>query len=320
MMSGAFGGLDRIADTLGIATPLILCGVAVSIAMVGGVINIGCEGQLYIGALCAAVCGIYFPALPSPLMILLCMAGALAGGGLWAGLAGYLKYKTRANEVVLTIMLNYIAIFLTDYIVSAWLKVPGMVVKTRDIQAGAVLPVLYPYSRFTIGFIAAIAVVLIFHWLLKNTAFGFEIQAMGLNPLAAETAGINVNRQFWITMFISGSLAGLAGGIEVMGVHGYFIKGFSPGYGFDGLSIAVLGQNTPFGSLAAALLYGALRSGAQVMDRNTSIPKDFVVVLQALIIIFVATPGILAVVRKQTSRFSRKNKFRVTGREGAAHE
>jgi simple sugar transport system permease protein len=274
------------------------------------VINIGCEGQLYIGALAAALCGIFLPPMPAVLMIPLCMAGAMAGGGLWAGLAGYLKNKTKANEVVLTIMLNYIAIFLTDYIVTVWLKVPGMVVKTPNIQPQAVLPVLFPYSRFTIGFLVALVSVFIFQWLLKNTAFGFEIQALGLNPLAAETAGINVNRQFWITMFISGALAGLAGGLEVMGVHKYFIKGFSPGYGWDGLSIAVLGQNSPIGSLAAAILYGALRSGAQVMDRNTSIPKDFVVVLQALIIIFVATPGILIAIRNRSIRL----------REGKPHE
>ncbi|MDR2479661.1 MAG: ABC transporter permease [Treponema sp.] len=300
MITGAFGSLDSIADTLGIATPLILCGVAVAIAMVGGVINIGCEGQLYTGALCAAVLGIFLPPLPPPVLILLCFCGSLVGGGLWAGLAGYLKYKMRSNEVVLTIMLNYIAIFLTDYIVTVWLKAPGMSIRTPNVQAGAVLPVLYPYSRFTIGFLAAVAAVVIVRWLLKNTAFGFEVRAMGMNPLAAVTAGINTNRQFVITMFISGALAGLAGGIEVLGVHKYFIKGFSPGYGYDGLAIAVLGQNDPAGVFAAALLYGALRSGAQVMDRATRIPKDFVVVLQALIIIFVATPGIVLALRKST--------------------
>lgn len=305
MISGAFGSLDSIADTLGIATPLILCGVAVAIAMVGGVINIGCEGQLYIGALSAAAAGIFLPALPPPILLLLCSAAAMAGGGLWAGLAGYLKYKMRSNEVVLTIMLNYIAIFLTDYIVTVWLKAPGMSIKTPNVQAGAVLPVLYPYSRFTIGFLAAIAAVIVIRWLLKNTAFGFEVRAIGINPLAAATAGININRQFMITMFISGALAGLAGGIEVLGVHKYFIKGFSPGYGYDGLAIAVLGQNDPVGVFAAALLYGALRSGAQAMDRATRIPKDFVVVLQALIIIFVATPGMVLALRKSAAGFRR---------------
>jgi simple sugar transport system permease protein len=301
MMAGAFGSLDRIADTLGIATPLILCGIAVAIAMTGGVINIGCEGQLYIGAMAAALTGIFAPPLPSFLLIPLCFAAALLGGGLWAGLAGYLKNKTRANEVVLTIMLNYIAIFLTDYLVSYWVKAPGMVVKTPNVAAAAVLPTLYPHSRFTIGFLVAVVAALLIDRVLKYTVFGFEVRAIGSNINASRTAGININRQFLLTMFVSGALAGLAGGVEIMGVHKYFIKGFSPGYGYDGLAIAVLGQNSPLGVTAAAILYGALRSGAQIMDRTTRIPKDFVVVMQALVIIFVATPGILNAIQKGLS-------------------
>ncbi|MDR1587437.1 MAG: ABC transporter permease [Treponema sp.] len=299
MISGAFGNAVQIADTLGIATPLIFCGVAVSIAMIGGVINIGCEGQLYMGALAAALIGIFAPPLPSFLLILLCLLGAAAGGGLWAGLAGFLKNKTLANEVVLTIMLNYIAVYFTDYIVTYWVKAEGMMVKTPNVRAAAVLPALYPHSRFNIGFIIAVSAALLVYLLLKYTVFGFEVQSMGKNLNAAKTAGINVKRQFLITMFISGALAGLAGGVEVLGVHQYFIKGFSPGYGYDALAIAVLGQNSPLGSLAAAILYGALRSGAQIMDRTTRIPKDFVVVMQALVIIFVATPGILLALKNR---------------------
>jgi simple sugar transport system permease protein len=299
MISGAFGNVVQIADTLGIATPLIFCGVAVSIAMIGGVINIGCEGQLYMGALAAALIGIFAPPMPSFLLVLLCLFGAAAGGGLWAGLAGWLKNKTRANEVVLTIMLNYIAIYFTDYIVTYWVKAEGMVVKTPNVRAAAVLPALYPHSRFNIGFIIAVLAALLIYLLLKYTVFGFEVQSMGNNLNAAGTAGINVKRQFLITMFISGALAGMAGGVEVLGVHKYFIKGFSPGYGYDALAIAVLGQNSPLGSLAAAILYGALRSGAQIMDRTTRIPKDFVVVMQALVIIFVATPGILLALKNR---------------------
>ncbi|MDR1972957.1 MAG: ABC transporter permease [Treponema sp.] len=293
MFQGAFGSADQIADTLGIATPLILCGIAVAVAMTGGVINIGCEGQLYIGAMTASLAGIFVPSLPPFLMIPLCLGAGMLGGGLWAGLAGYLKNKTQANEVVLTIMLNYIAIFLTDYIVTWWVKAPGMVVKTPNVNEAAMLPALYPHSRFTLGFLAALAAVLLIHLLLKYSPFGFEVRAMGSNLNAARTAGIDIGRRFLAVMIISGALAGLAGAVEILGVHKYFIKGFSPGYGYDGLAIAVLGQNNPAGVFAAAILYGALRSGAQIMDRTTRIPKDFVVVMQALVIIFVATPGIL---------------------------
>jgi simple sugar transport system permease protein len=322
MIWGALGSIDQIADTLGIATPLILCGIAVAIAMAGGVINIGCEGQLYIGAMAASLAGIFVPPLPPILMVPFCLAAGMAGGGLWAGLAGYLKNKTNANEVVLTIMLNYIAIFLTDYIVTWWVKAPGMVVKTPNIKVQAILPALYPHSRFTVGFLVALAAVALIHVLLKHSALGFEVQAMGSNIHAARTAGIPVSRRFLTVMVISGALAGLAGGVEILGVHKYFIKGFSPGYGYDGLAIAVLGQNNPLGVFAAAVLYGALRSGAQIMDRTTRIPKDFVVVMQALVIIFVATPGILMAARDRLPRLKTAQSFgkgrRREGRYGDA--
>ena len=299
MLQGAFWGGDHIADTLGIATPLILCGVGVAIAMLGGVINIGCEGQLYIGAMAAALCGTYGKGLPAVVHIPLCILAAMLGGGLWAGLAGFLKNKTKANEVVLTIMMNYIGIYLTDYLTTYWFKAEGMVVKTPNIQDSAVLPALYPHSRLTIGFLIALVMVLLTRWMLKSTKFGFETQALGQSRLASETAGVSVGRQFLMVMLLSGAMAGLAGGLEVLGVHKYFIKGFSPGYGYDGLSIAVLGQNSPVGVLLSAVLYGALRSGAQLMDRTTKIPNDFVVVMQALVIIFVATPGIVMALKSR---------------------
>ncbi len=301
MFVGAFGDMGRIADALGIATPLLLCGLAVSVAMIGGVINIGCEGQLHIGAMMSAIFGIFLHRLPAFFLLPLCVLASMIGGGLWAGLAGYLRNKTKANEVVLTIMLNYIAIYLTDYITTYWIKAEGMVVKTPNVADAAILPRLYPHSRLTFGFLIALAFVFVIYWMLKKTAFGFEIQAMGKNLAAAETSGINIKKQFLLTMFISGALAGLGGGVEVLGVHKYFISGFSSGYGYDGLSISVLGQNNPFGVLISAILYGALRSGAQLMDRTTSVPNEFVIVMQALVIVFVATPGII---RMLTSRFS----------------
>lgn len=302
MFGGAFGDMSRVADTLGIATPLILCGTAVAIAMRGGAINIGAEGQLYVGAMAAALTGIFCQGLPAIIHIPLCILAAALAGGLWAGLAGYLKIKLKVNEVVLTIMLNYIAIYLTDYIVTYGVKAEGMVVKTPNVAQSAILPTLYPHSRLTIGFIIAVVIVFVVRWMMKKTVFGLELQAIGSNLSAAETGGVNIGRQFLLTMFISGALAGLAGAVEVMGVHKYFIKGFSPGYGYDGLSIAVLGQNSPVGVLVSAILYGALRSGAQVMDRMTKIPSDFVGLMQALIIIFVATPGIIMAMRNFAKR------------------
>ncbi|MGI6576971.1 MAG: ABC transporter permease [Eubacteriales bacterium] len=299
MFRGAFGDIGKIADTLGTATPLILTGLAVAVAMKGGVINIGCEGQLYVGAMAAAVTGIYVEGLPGLLHIPLCLLAAMVAGGLWAALAGWLKVKLQTNEVIVTIMLNYIAIYLTDYLVTYWVKADGMVVKTPNVQNSALLMKLFPHSRLTIGFIIAVAITVFLYWMLKKTVFGFELQAMGFNRAAAETGGVNLGKCFMATMLISGALAGLAGAVEVLGIHKYFIKGFSPGYGYDGLSIAVLGHNSPFGVAISAILFGALRSGATMMDRATNIPGDFVVIMQALIILFVATPRIIKELRRR---------------------
>jgi len=299
MISGAFGDMGKIADTLGTATPLILTGLAVAIAMKGGAVNIGCEGQLYVGAMAATITGIFVKGLPAVLHIPLCLLAAMVAGGLWASFAGWLKVRLQTNEVIVTIMLNYIAIYLTDYIVTYWIKAEGMVVKTPNVLDSALLMKLYPHSRLTIGFIIAVVITVLLYWMLKKTVFGFELQAMGYNRAAAETGGVNLNKCFMAAMLLSGALAGLAGAVEVLGVHKYFIKGFSPGYGYDGLSIAVLGQNTPIGVAVSAVLFGALRSGATMMDRATNIPGDFVVILQALIILFVATPGIVMELRRQ---------------------
>lgn len=302
MFSGAFGGAANIADTLGTATPLIFTGLAVAIAMKGGAVNIGAEGQLYMGAFAAALAGAYGKDLPMVLHIALCLLAAFIAGGLWAVLAGGLKIKLGVSEVIITIMLNYIATYLTDYLTTYHFKAEGMVVKTERVAESAMLPTLYPHSRLTVGFLIAILAAVILVWVLRRTVFGYELQAVGLNSFAAESGGVKKGRQFLLTMLISGGLAGLAGACEVLGVHGYFMKGFSPGYGFDGLAIAVLGQNNPLGVTLSAILYGALRSGATMMDRMTKIPQDFVGIMQALIIIFVATPGLVYFYRRKKKK------------------
>ncbi len=292
MFRGAFGDLGKLADTLGTATPLIFTGLAVALAIRGGELNVGCEGQLYLGAIAAAVVGAYVNGLPAPVHIALCCAAAMLAGGLWAVLAGAIKIRVHISEVIVTIMLNYIAIYITDYLVTYMFKAEGMVVKTPDVQPTALLAQLYPRSRLTIGFLFAVPMVFLVWWFLRKTVLGYEMRALGYNPIAAETGGIRKNRMTLITMFLSGALAGMAGAVEVLGVHHYFIQGFSSGYGWDGLAIAVLGQYNPFGVLLGGTLYGALRSGATMMDRMTKLPSDFVEIMQALVIMFVATPAI----------------------------
>ncbi len=305
---GAFAGPARIADTLGTATPIILTGLAVAVAMRGGVLNIGCEGQLYMGAFAAAIVGAHITGLPAIIHVPLCIIMAMLFGGLWALLAGWLKVRLGTNEVVVTILLNYIAIYLTDYLTNYWFKAEGMVVKTDRLQESAQLAELYPHSRLTTAFILVVVIAGLLTWMFRKTLFGLEITAMGKNLEAAQTGGINVNKCFLQTMLLSGALAGLAGAVEVMGVHNYFISGMSPGYGYDGLSIAVLGANNPIGTTIYAIVYGALRSGASVMDRNTEIPSDFVTIIQALIIVFVATPAIVQSIGKHLKIGKKTNK------------
>jgi simple sugar transport system permease protein len=302
MFQGAFGDMDKLADTLGIATPLIFTGLAVTLAMKGGLINIGCEGQLLAGAMAAALAGVGIRGLPAFFHVLLCLFAAMAAGAFWAAVTGWLKVKLRINEIVLAIMLNYIVIYLTNYIVTYLFKADSWVVKSPDIQPGAMLPKLYPHTRLTIGFLISLGLVAAVFCFLKKTTKGFEIRAMGSNFFAAEAGGVIPARDIVITMSMSGAIAGLAGASEVLGVYRYFISGFSPGYGYDGLAVAMLGQYNPFGVALAAIFIGALRSGAAMMDRATSIPADFVVIIQAIIILVVATPGLARVLKQRFIR------------------
>lgn len=297
LFMGAFGSADALANTLGKATPLIFTGLAVSFSMKGGLLNIGAEGQLYMGGFVAALCGIYLKGMPNIVHIFVSLLCAGIGGGLIAAIAGFLKAKRNINEVIITIMLNYIVIDLTDYLVSYPFKAKGMVAKTADVLDSARLTQLLPHSNLTSGIIIALLFVIFVNWFIKNTVTGFEIRAMGYNKYAAETGGVKLKSKIILTMFISGFIAAMAGATEILGVHRYFIKGFSPGYGFDGIAVAVLAKNNPLGIVIAAILFGALRSGGMLLDRSTSIPGDFVVIIQALVIIFVATPGIIKALR-----------------------
>jgi simple sugar transport system permease protein len=309
MFQGAFGDMDRLADTLGIATPLIFTGLAVALAMKGGLINIGCEGQLLAGAMAAALVGVNIRGAPAFFHVLICLLAAMAAGALWAALTGWLKVRLGINEIVLAIMLNYIVIYLTNYIVTYLFKADSWVVKSPDVQPGAMLPKLYPHTRLTVSFLIGLALAAAVYWFLKKTTRGFEIRALGSNFFAAEAGGVIPARGIVMTMGMSGAIAGLAGASEVLGVYRYFISGFSPGYGYDGLAVAMLGQYHPFGTVLAAVFIGALRSGAAMLDRATSIPADFVVIIQAIIILVVATPGLVRVFKLRFIRGRTKERM-----------
>jgi len=292
MLSGSVGGAGSIAGTLEEATPLIFTGLCVAIAMRAGLFNIGGEGQLVVGAFVAAWIGYRVGGLDPALHVALCIALAGAAGALWALIPGLLKARFGAHEVINTIMLNYIAFILTNYLIGLpYFRKPGQIPQTEDVLASALLPrmtFLYKYTRLNLGFVLAVVCALLVFILLRKTGLGFEIRSVGYNPLASRAAGISVVRSTLMAMAIGGFLAGMAGSERVLGVHRHFISPFPFGYGFAGIAVALLGRNRPLGVVVAALFFGALANGGAQVDIATTVPRELVTVIQAIVIIFVA--------------------------------
>ncbi len=293
MLSGAFGDIFGIGQTFTQATPIIFTALAFSFASKCGLFNIGAEGQLIVGAFGAALVGISFSGLPAFVHIpMALLAGALAGG-LWGFIPAILKTKLGAHEVITTMMLSYVATYLTSYMVNYPFKAPGWVAQTVPIAMSAQLPRILEPTQVSASIFFAVALAGLTHYTLQRTTFGYEVRATGLNLTAAENGGINVKREMILALVISGAIAGLGGAGEVLGVHRRFIDGFSPGYGWDGLAVALVGALHPVGVLLAAVLFGALRSGGMTMTRVTGVPLDIVVILQALVVLFVTAPMLI---------------------------
>ena len=261
-----------------------------AIAFRAGIFNVGVEGSLYMGALAAAWVGFTFTDVPGLLLIALAFAVAAVAGGLWGLVPGYLKARLRVDEVVTTIMLNYVAIEFTSYMVqSGPFFVPGMAnAMSKTIAKQAQLPRLIKGSQFNATFFLALACVIVVLLIMTRTRLGYETRLIGDNPLFARWSGVLVGATILQVMFLSGALGGLAGAGQVLGVHYNFTARFSRGFGFDGLTIALLARNSPVGVLIGALLFGALRSGGTTIELFTDVPIDLVDVVQALIIFFVA--------------------------------
>ncbi len=293
LWSGAFGNTNALSNTLSKSVPLMFTGLSVGFALKGGMFNIGAEGQLYIGALTGTVTALFLPGLPKIILTPLVLLAAFAGGMLWGGIIGTIKIIRGINEVIIAILANYIAIFLTSYFVSGPLKAPGMVNQTEIIPPGAQLANIIPRTQLTTALYIALGAAVVIYAVFSKTRIGYNIKALGSNPTAAEASGVNVVGATILTMAISGGIAGLAGITEVMGKYGRYINGFSSGFGFAGIAVAVLGNSNPFGIILTALLFGALDSGAMKMNRVAGISSTMVLTIQGLVILFVATPGII---------------------------
>jgi general nucleoside transport system permease protein len=312
LVQGAFGSSKALSETAVWATPYIFAGLAVAVAFNGGLFNIGAEGQLALGAVTAALIGYALPgwlgiSIPVYIHIPLTVGMGMLAGAIWAAIPGALKAYTGGHEVINTIMMNYIALNIVSFLLNGPMRDPdplNLSARTPEIAVSARIPAIFsnPLLRVHWGFVLALVVAAVIWWLLWKTKLGFEIRTVGANPDAAKYAGINVKRTIIVTMAISGALAGLAGAIEVTALNYRHELGFSMGYGFDAIAIALLGKTNPFGVVLAAILFGAMRNGATRMQFLTQIPVDIISVIQALILLFVAADAIIRFIYRIRAR------------------
>ena len=308
ILAGSFGSQRAIVQTLTQATPLIFTGLAFAFAKKASLINLGAEGQLYMGALASAAVGMLDLGLPMALHLPL----AVAAGG-HAGLVGVLKVKFGSNEVIATVMLNSIATYLVDYLLNGpMLAENSSVAQTERVLETAQLPRIFQQYQLTIAILLAVAACILVKLFMDRTALGYEIRAVGLNPDAAETAGISKAKVTIVALCISGCIAGLAGASHVLGVDRRLINGFSNDYGFSGISVAALAADSPVGVIFAGIVFGALRAGTMELNRTTSIPVEFVNVIQAMVVILVAAPLLVKELKRlNPAGWSRKTKKEV---------
>jgi simple sugar transport system permease protein len=306
-------GIKPLADTLTFATPLIVAGLGVAMSFRIGLFNIGGRGQMLVGAAAAGYVAIAIP-MPFPWHLIVAVAAGLAAGAIWGGIAGLLKARTGAHEVIVTIMLNYVGFYLLSYLVrtQGLLQAPGSNnPKTAPMQPSAIFPDLFG-AKYSVhwGFVLAIAATVLVWYLINRSRLGFQFRAVGENPSAARVAGINVKNIYLYGMLISGALVGLAGVMQVLGtVTSGFSEGIDAGIGFDAITVALLGRSKPVGVFFAGILFGALKAGGYSMQAAQGVPIDIVLVVQSIIVLFIAAPPLVrAIFRLPTPGQPRKVK------------
>ena len=290
-------GIRPLTETLTFATPLIAAGLGVALAFRVGMFNIGGRGQMLVAAAAAGWVG-FGVDLPWGIHIIVALLAGMVAGAAWAGIAGVLKARTGAHEVIVTIMLNYVALYLVTWMLNTpgLLQAPGQSnPKTPAIKETAVLPdILGPGYNLHAGFILSLIAVAVVWWILNRSAMGFRFRAVGINPNAARVAGINVKNVYIVAMLIAGALVGLAGVDQALGVSiAGFSSGIDAGIGFDAITVAFLGRSTPIGVLVAGILFGAFKAGGYAMQAAEGVPIEIVSVVQSLIVLFIAAPPLV---------------------------
>ena len=292
MFEGALGTPAGVKQSLLQATPLIFCGLSVAVGRKGGLLNLGVEGQMYMGALAAAVCGLFLNGLPRFLHVPLCIVAGAVGGSLWSLLPVVLKLKRGVHEVVSSLMLNYIALLFVEFLTTYPLHSgESYTAQTKRLAASATLTRLFPDSQVSTALFIAIATVLLMYWFFKVTPAGYKINMAGANLTAAQAAGIPTARVMVLAMLMAGAVAGLAGVGETLGTHERLVYSFSPGFGFTGIAVAMLG-NSLITVIFSSLLFGALRAGSVALSFGTNLSVRFINMLQGVIILLIAAPAI----------------------------
>ena len=303
------GNIKAVGETLVKATPLILTGLSFAYAARAGLINIGAEGQLYMGGFLATLVGSNFGWMPMIIHLPLTLFAGFIGGGLWGLIIGWLKVKFGANEIITTVMFNYVAIYFISYLVTGpMIEPPGTYPQSRPILESAVLPRFFQGSRLNWGLVLALVCVFLYWFFFRKLKVGYEARVVGSNFQAAKYAGMKPAKIIILVMFLAGGMGGLAGANEILAIQGKLFQGFSPGYGFDGIAVALVGMNSPVGIILGGILFGALRSGGNMMQMIAKVPVSTIYIIQSLVIMFViAGQMITAENRKKILRIMRGN-------------
>ncbi|GHO44307.1 ABC transporter permease [Ktedonospora formicarum] len=325
LLQGSFGDPASLSYTLVRVGPLILAGLSVSISYRAGLFNIGAAGQIAVGAMTAGIIAFALSGLPGIILVPLMIIGSMVAGGIWGGIVGLLKAWRGVHEVVTTIMLNWIAFYGTDYLISGPFKAPQQSLQTPAIPAQAQLPAITVFYNQTLGqflppienpeqyltdvSLLIVLVILVAYWFITTrTAFGYEIRVIGNNPRAAKYAGIRTGRNLFLAMAMAGALSGLAGAFHLMGQAPYQLLGSTFAIdptGFDALGVALLGRTTTIGVLLSSLLFGGLRQGGTTMQLFANVPGDLAYMLQALVLFSIASEFLPAIIRALRSRSKR---------------
>jgi simple sugar transport system permease protein len=294
LIKGSFGNRYGFGETLTRFVPLLFCSLSFAIAHKSGFFNVGAEGQLLMGAVGAVLVGAYIEGLHPVIHVLLCILAGIIFGALWAGIAGVLKIFLGSDELINTMMLNYVAILLVDYLIHGPIKPPeSYLYVSATILPSAKLPIILSKTPLHLGFIISLLVTAGVFYLIYRTPIGYQMRTVGANRRAASYAGINIIWATVVALLTTGGLAGMGGAMELMGTQFKIVNGFSAGYGFDGIGVAVMGRYNPIGILLAALLFAVIRVGMGAMQRGAGVPFPLLNVIQGLIIIFVIASGYL---------------------------